>query len=146
MGWHDGQLYLQAYDVLEDDTRDWKKAQAKLLAKSLTPRLQQDLKEHKEQIDWKLVSSLSQDPRGVPVPITATGASLESVLAGAPRVQNILAAHSSWDGKSDLPMDESTFKQMMSDAEPKADAPAAVAPAAAPAKPAKPAPAPKSGG
>ena len=59
------------------------------------------------------------------------------MLAGAPRVQNVLAAHSSWDGQSDLPMDESTFKQMMSDAEPKADAPAA-APAAAPPKPASP--------
>ena len=60
-------------------------------------------------------------------------------------MQNVLAAHSSWDGQSDLPMDETTFKQMMSDAEPKADAPAA-APAAAPQKPAKPAPNPKSGG
>jgi L,D-transpeptidase ErfK/SrfK len=142
MGWHDAQLYLQPYDVLEDDSRDWKKGQQKLLTKSLAPRLQQDLKEHKEQIDWKLVAALSQDPYGVPVPVTATGASLAAVLAGAPRVQNELAAHSSWDGQSDLPMDESTFKQMMSDAEPKADAPAA---AAAP-KPVKPAPAPKSGG
>ncbi len=30
-GWHDGQLYLQPYNVLEDDTRDWNKAQKKLL-------------------------------------------------------------------------------------------------------------------
>ena len=44
-GWHDGQLYLQAYDVLEDDSRDWKKAQKKLLSKSLAPRLQKELKE-----------------------------------------------------------------------------------------------------
>ncbi len=145
MGWHDGQLYLQPYDALEDDSRDWKKAQQKLLTKSLAPHLQQDLKEHKEQIDWKLVTALSQEPRGVPVPVTATGASLQGVLAGAPRVQNVLAAHSSWDGRSDLPMDETTFKQMMSDAEPKVDAPAA-APATAPQRTAKPAPSPKSGG
>jgi L,D-transpeptidase ErfK/SrfK len=145
MGWHDGQVYLQPYDVLEDDSRDWKKGQQKLLTKSLAPHLQQDLKEHKEQVDWKLVTALGQDPRGVPVPVTATGASLQSVLAAAPRVQNVLAVHSSWDGRSDLPMDETTFKQMMSDAEPKADAPAA-APTAAPPKPAKPAPNPKSGG
>ncbi|MFO7278570.1 MAG: L,D-transpeptidase family protein, partial [Pseudomonadota bacterium] len=31
-GWRDGQLYLQAYDVLEDDPRDWKNAQKKLLS------------------------------------------------------------------------------------------------------------------
>ena len=34
-------------------------------------------------------------------------------------MQNVLADGSSWDGKSDLPMDETTFEQMMSDAEPK---------------------------
>ncbi len=144
LGWHEGQLYLQPYDVLEDDSRDWKKGQQKLLTKSLSPHLAQDIKEHKEQIDWKLVAALSQDPRGVPVPVTASGASLEEVLAGAPRVQNVLAEHASWDGKSDLPMDEATFKQMMTDAEPKADTPAA-APAGAAGKTSKPAAAPKSG-
>ena len=34
-GWRDGQLYMQPFDVLEDDSRDWKKAQKKLLTKSL---------------------------------------------------------------------------------------------------------------
>jgi L,D-transpeptidase ErfK/SrfK len=145
MGWHEGQLYMQPYDALEDDTRDWKKGQQKLLTKSLAPRLQQDLKEHKADIDWKLVAALSQSPHGVPVPVTATDASLEQVLASATRVQNVLPAHSSWDGKSDLPMDESTFKQMMSDAEPKADAPAA-APVPAQSKPSKAQPSTKSGG
>ncbi len=39
-GWHDGQLFLQAYTVLEDDSRDWQKAQKKLLSRALSPRLQ----------------------------------------------------------------------------------------------------------
>ena len=26
-GWAEGELYMQAYDVMEDDTRDWKNAQ-----------------------------------------------------------------------------------------------------------------------
>ncbi len=30
-GWHDGRLYLQAYTVFEDDTRNWSKAQKSLL-------------------------------------------------------------------------------------------------------------------
>jgi L,D-transpeptidase ErfK/SrfK len=34
-GWHEGALHIQAFDVLEDDPRDWKKAQAKLLNKAL---------------------------------------------------------------------------------------------------------------
>ena len=72
-GWHDGQLYMQPFDVLEDDTRDWKKAQKRLLTRSLAVKLQQQLKAHHEQVDWKLVSSLTLSPRGVPVPITIAG-------------------------------------------------------------------------
>ena len=34
-GWHEGALHIQAFDVLEDDPRDWKKAQAKLLNKAM---------------------------------------------------------------------------------------------------------------
>jgi L,D-transpeptidase ErfK/SrfK len=151
-GWRDGQLYMQPYDVLEDDTRDWTKAQKKLLTHSLAARLQQQLRAHHEQLDWNLVSSLTTHPRGIPVAITVPDASVEQVLAAAPRVQNVVPAGSTWDGKSDLPMDEASFQQMMSEVEP-ASAPAnngsgASAPAAAPAGAASSPPpeAPKNGG
>ena len=65
-GWHDGALHIQAFDVLEDDPRDWKKAQAKLLNKALAERIQQELKTRKEKIDWDAVSKLTHDPRGIP--------------------------------------------------------------------------------
>jgi L,D-transpeptidase ErfK/SrfK len=117
-GWRDGQLYLQPFDVLEDDTRDWKKAQKKLLTRSLAARLQEQLRSAHEQVDWKLVSSLTVSPRGLPVPITESDASLEQILAAAPRVQNIVPDGSTWDGKSDLPMDEGTFRQVLSEIEP----------------------------
>src|ERR1019366_7454765 len=42
-GWYDDQLYLQAYTVLEDDARDWKNAQKKLLSHSLPGRIQSTL-------------------------------------------------------------------------------------------------------
>jgi L,D-transpeptidase ErfK/SrfK len=131
-GWRDGQLYMQPYDVLEDDPRDWSKAQRKLLTQSLAARLQQQVAAHHEQVDWDLVSSLARDPRGVPVAITESGASVEQVLAAAPRVQNVLPEGSTWDGKSDLPMDEDTFRQMLSEIEPGApgEAGAASEPAA----------------
>jgi L,D-transpeptidase ErfK/SrfK len=124
-GWSNGQLYLQPLDVLEDDARDWSKAQHKLLGKSLSAALQQQLKTHREQIDWDLVASLSHDPRGIPVPVSTPDASLEQVLAAAPRVQNVLPQGSTWDGTSDLPMDEAAFRQMFSEIEPGASAPAA---------------------
>ena len=150
-GWSNGQLYMQPYDVLEDDTRDWSKAQKKLLTRSLAARLQQQLRAHHEQVDWNLVSTLTLHPRGLPVAITEPDASVEQVLAAAPRVQNILPDGSTWNGKSDLPMDEASFQQMMSEVEPGAPAnngsagPAPVSgPAGATASP--PPEAPKNGG
>ena len=132
-GWRDGQLYMQPYDVLEDDSRDWAKAQRKLLTRSLAARLQAQVREHHEQVDWNQVSALARNPRGIPVPITTQDASVEQVLAAAPRVQNTLAEGSSWDGRSDLPMDEATFRQMVSETEPgSADPAAGNAPAATP--------------
>jgi len=122
-GWGDGRLYLQPLDVLEDDERDWSKAQRQLLNKSLSAALQQQLKSHHQQIDWNLVASLAHDPRGIAVPVSTPDASLERVLASATRVQNVLPAGSTWDGKSDLPMDEASFKQMFTETEPAAAAP-----------------------
>ncbi|HET9331591.1 MAG TPA: L,D-transpeptidase family protein, partial [Steroidobacteraceae bacterium] len=57
-GWRDGQLFMQPFDVLEDDSRDWKKAQKKLLTRSLAARLQQ----HHDQVDWDRVGALAREP------------------------------------------------------------------------------------
>jgi L,D-transpeptidase ErfK/SrfK len=138
-GWRDGQLYVQPFDVLEDDTRDWIKTPRKFLSKSLAASLQRGLKANHEQIDWERVSALAGEPRGVPVPVTEPDATLETVLAEAPRVQNVLPAGSTWDGKSDLPMDEGSFRQMLSEIEPPAaDEEAAERPASASAPAAPP--------
>jgi L,D-transpeptidase ErfK/SrfK len=117
-GWLDGQLYMQPFDVLEDDSRDWNKAQRKLLTRSLATRLQQQVQAHHSQVDWNLVSALVHSPRGVPVPITAADASVEQILAAAPRVQDVLPEGSTWDGRTDLPMDEAAFQQILSEIEP----------------------------
>jgi L,D-transpeptidase ErfK/SrfK len=121
-GWRDGQLYMQPFDVLEDDTREWAKAPRRLLSKSLAATLQQQLKARRTQVDWTRVSALARAPRGVPVPITVSDTTVEQVLAAAPRVQNVVPEGSTWDGKSDLPMDEASFKQMLSEIEPGAPA------------------------
>ncbi len=121
-GWHEEQLYLQAYDVLEDDPRDWQKAQKKLLSRSLAQRIQAQLKSRAEAINWEAVSRLAHDPRGIPVSISAADASVEQVLAAAPRVQNRVPAGATWDGRSNLPMDEQSFQQLLSDSDPEAPA------------------------
>ena len=121
-GWHEEQLYLQAYDVLEDDPRDWQKAQKKLISRSLAARIQQQLKSRAEVVNWEAISKLAHDPRGVPVSVSAPDATVEAVLAAAPRVQNRVPAGATWDGKTNLPVDEQTFQQMLSDSDPQAPA------------------------
>ena len=65
------------------------------------------------------------------MPVSTADESLEQVLAAAPRVQNVLPPGSTWDGTSDLPMDEASFKQMFSEIEPGSDTPEAAAPGSA---------------
>ena len=118
-GFQNDKLYLQAFDVLEDDTRDWQKAQKKLVSKSIGADIQKELKKRDEQVSWDLVGSVGHDPRGIPLIISEGGAdSLEQVVASATRVQNAVPPGASWDGKTDLPVDEATFKEMLSDRDP----------------------------
>jgi L,D-transpeptidase ErfK/SrfK len=131
-GWHDGALHIQAFDVLEDDPRDWKKAQAKLLNKAMAERIQQELKTRKEKIDWEAVSKLSHDPRGIPVSVSGGPDQLDAIVASATVVQNKVAPGATWDGISDLPVDEATFQELVSDRESSVESAAAAAAPAAP--------------
>ncbi|MFO1426312.1 MAG: L,D-transpeptidase [Steroidobacteraceae bacterium] len=109
-------LYLQTFDILEDDPRDWQKAQKKLVARGYAV-----IKQLAAQGDHQLGSGPgSPTIRAVPVSISRPGSSVEQVVASAPRVQNKLPSGATWDGKSNLPMDESTFRQMVSDSDPRA--------------------------
>jgi L,D-transpeptidase ErfK/SrfK len=130
-GWHAGSLHIQAYGVLEDDTRDWKKAQVKLLKKDVAERIQKELAARNEKIDWEAVTQLTHEPRGIPVSISGGPDSLAQIVSTATLVQNKVAPGATWDGISDLPVDEATFQELMSDRE----QPDAASTAAPPAKP-----------
>jgi len=126
-GFKDGALHVQAFDVLEDDTRDWKKAQAKLLNKALAENIQKELAKRKEKIDWDSVAQLSTDPRGIPVSVSGGPDKLENIIATATIVQNKVAPGATWDGVSDLPVDEATFQQLITDREQSVEGAAAAA-------------------
>ena len=130
-GWQNDTLYMQAFDVLEDDTRDWKKAEKKLVSKSLGADIQKELKKRNEEVNWDLVSTVAHNPRGIPLSISSGGGSVEQVIASAPVVLNQVPEGASWDGKSDLPVDEATMQEMLSDRDP--DAPAVTGGSATPA-------------
>jgi L,D-transpeptidase ErfK/SrfK len=100
-GWHEGQLYLQAYTVLEDDKRDWTKSQQKLLSKTLTRRIQDELKAGNEQVNWDRVSVITMDPRGLALSVSRSDQTVNALLATAPRVQNRIPDGANWDGADD---------------------------------------------
>jgi L,D-transpeptidase ErfK/SrfK len=116
-GWHAGQLYMQAFGSLEDDTRSSGKNLPRLL-KALGPHAQEDLKRRDLVLDPDLMQALAANPRGIPVSVTDPAGGLEQALADALVVQNRLPDGATWDGKTDLPMDDKTFKEMLSDRDP----------------------------
>jgi L,D-transpeptidase ErfK/SrfK len=112
-GWRDGTLYLQAYSVMEDDSRDWSKNRKALLAKMLNPKLQKNIAEHDKEIDWQRVGDLAHSPRAVPVPVTGDQGGIDEVLSQSLLVANTLPEGSNWDGETGLLVDEKTFKEMV---------------------------------
>ena len=133
-GWHESAMYFQAYGAVQDDAKNWQQAEQKLLGRNIDPRQRKRLKDHAREIRWDEVNVLGHDPRAVAVPITTQGATLESVLASAKQVDNMLPAGSNWNGRNELLVSEQTFEQMLSDREPGSGA-AATAAAIAPAVP-----------
>jgi hypothetical protein len=72
----------------------------------------------------------------VPVAISTSTGGIDQIVATAPLVRNEIPDGSTWDGKTDLPMDEATFHQMLTEIEPGSNgsSPASAAPAGAGAK------------
>ncbi len=89
-GWRDGTLYLQAYAVMEDDSRDWNKNRKRLLGNLLSPKLRQSVEAHDNEIDWQRVGDLAHSPRAMPVPVTGTNEGIDAVLAQSVLVENTL--------------------------------------------------------
>ena len=127
-GWRDGTLYLQAYAVMEDDSRDWDKNRQRLLAHLLNPKLRATIEVHDNDIDWQRVGDLAHAPRAVPVPVTGGHEGVDSVLAQSVLVENTLPEGSNWDGKTGLLVDEKTFNELLTgraEAPPASQSPAA---------------------
>jgi L,D-transpeptidase ErfK/SrfK len=113
-GWRDGMLYLQAYTVMEDDSRDWSKNRQRLLTHLLNPKLQKKISDHDKEIDWQRLGDLAHTPRAVPVPITGAQPGIDEVLSSSLLVENTVPAGSNWDGKTGLLVDEKTFNELLS--------------------------------
>jgi len=117
-GWRDGTLYLQAYEVMEDDSRGLFKDRKRLLASMVSPKLRQSIAAHDDEIDWDRVARLAHAPRAIPVAITgnqdeAGQDGVDAVIGKSLLVDNVLPGGSNWDGKSGLLVDEKTFNDLV---------------------------------
>jgi L,D-transpeptidase ErfK/SrfK len=112
-GWRDATLYMQAYTVMEDDSRNWTKDRKRLLAKLLHPQQRDKIAQHDDEIDWQRVGDLAHTPRAVPVPVTGSHDGVDAVIAQSVLVENILPEGSNWDGQSGLLVDEKTFNDLL---------------------------------
>jgi L,D-transpeptidase ErfK/SrfK len=113
-GWRDGTLYLQAYTVMEDDSRNWTKDRKRLLANLLHPKERGKIAQHDDEIDWQRVGDLAHTPRAVPVPVTGGLDGVDAVIAQGVLVENTLPEGSNWDGQTGLLVDEKTFNDLLS--------------------------------
>jgi hypothetical protein len=123
---------MQAYAVMEDDSRDWNKNRKRLLSNLMNPKQRAKIGDRIEgadkDIDWQRVGDLAHDARAIPVPVSGGHEGLDDVLAKSVLVENTLPDGSNWDGKSGLLVDEKTFNEMItgkSEAPPPAPAGAA---------------------
>jgi L,D-transpeptidase ErfK/SrfK len=131
-GWKNGELYMQASGALQDeDANGQAQGQPDAVPKAVLKRIDKQVKHHEADLNVDLVNELAKDPRGIPVVVTRTDSSLEQALASAPHVQNRVPEGATWDGKSDLPMDDASYREMLSDRDSQ-DAPQPVPPAQPP--------------
>src|ERR1700723_170623 len=112
-GWRDGTLYLQAYAVMEDDSRDWNSNRKRLLSNLLNPKLRATIEVHDNDIDWQRVGDMAHAPRAVPVPVTGGGDGVDAVIAQGNLVQNILPEGPNREEESGLIVDEKPFNELL---------------------------------
>ena len=112
-GSRDGAFFMQAYAVMEDDSRAWGKNRKRLLEHLLSPKLHQRVSEQDDGIDWQRVGDLAHSPRALPVPITGGRDGVDAVVSQAPLVDDVVPEGSNWDGKSGLLVDEKTFNDLV---------------------------------
>jgi L,D-transpeptidase ErfK/SrfK len=99
--WHGDSLYVQAFPPHVDDEEDAKAPKAQKprpLTAATSNKMWQTVKQHGGVIDMALTERVVNEARGVAVPVSRHGVTVESFLAGARLVENTVPAGSNWDG------------------------------------------------
>lgn len=100
-GWQNDALYVQAFPVLEDDEREHPAAAEALLNAAISDEMWQQVKEHGAAVDLELVNQLVEAPRGIAVPVSKQGLTLDDHIFAARHVQNALPEGATWNGSDE---------------------------------------------
>jgi L,D-transpeptidase ErfK/SrfK len=97
--WHGDSLYVQSFPPHEEHEEDATAQKRELLNAATSDKMWQKAKQHGGAIDMALTEQVVNEARGVAVPVSRRGVTLESLVAGARLVENTLPAGSNWDGR-----------------------------------------------
>jgi L,D-transpeptidase ErfK/SrfK len=104
--WQGNSLYVQSFPVPvqgEDEDEDDNKAPAPVAYDDkVAARLQQLAGKHGASVNATLASQAVTQARGIAVPVSRTGLTMDAWLGGARRVENTVPEGSNWDGSDDL--------------------------------------------
>ncbi|HSN70232.1 MAG TPA: L,D-transpeptidase family protein [Steroidobacteraceae bacterium] len=114
-GWQGGALYVQSYQVLEDDEREQADGAGIVLNAAISNDLWQRVKQHNAGLDLELLGQVIEAAQGIAVPVTRKGLTLDRYLATVPRVHNVLPDGSNWNGDDRLLANAREWEAMRQD-------------------------------
>lgn len=105
--WQGDSLYVQSYPPHEE-TLEGKaeEAQHALFNDAISDRMWQRVKQHGGAIDWSVTEQVVTEARGIAVPVSQRGVTVESFMASARIVENALPEGANWDGDEAEAADE----------------------------------------
>jgi len=129
-GWHGDAMYAQAFPVMEDDKRKHPSGADALVNAAISDAMWKKIKEHGAAVDLALVDELVAQPRGIALPVSRSGMTMDRFLADVQQVENRLPTEANWDGKDELLVTAEEFEAALSGTPlPRKEAPATRVPA-----------------
>jgi hypothetical protein len=98
-GWQGNGLYVQSYPPIVEGKDDTVAPPPVVFDDRVQNAIWQQAKPHAGSVDWSLVEQVVTQARGIAVPVTRRGLTIESYLASVRQVENALPEGSNWDGR-----------------------------------------------
>ena len=101
--WQGNSLYVQSYPPVVEGEDESVAPPPVVFDDRLANQMWQQTKAHAGAVNWDLVKRVVTQTKGISVPVTKRGLTLDSYLASARRVENELPQGSNWDGDDGSP-------------------------------------------